>query len=251
MKVHERYPARMKLYQGGNLSKLARPLRRLLSRIYALHPVHRGSSTRSPLPLPDDPCIVSIGNLEWGGTGKTPCVMALCEALSERGYSPVVVTRGYGSVAERSGPYIVPSRAGPVGPEGLRCIEEEGLGDRVVGGGTRGAVPLARLIGDEAALYRARGLPVVIDGRRERALEVAARLFEPTHLILDDAFQRRSLPRDADILLLDGERPFGTGELMPLGSLRERPEAARRADIVIFTRSECFLIRSFLWGHIQ
>ncbi len=76
------------------------------------------------------------------------------------------------------------------------------------------------------------------DGRRERAIEVAARLFRPTHLILDDAFQKRRLPRDADILLLDGERPFGSGDLMPLGSLRERPGAVRRADIVVFTRSD-------------
>ncbi len=237
MEIHERYPSWMKLYRGGGLSRFSRPLRRLLSRMYGLHPIHRGGGTRSSSPT-NGSRVVSVGNLEWGGAGKTPCVMTLCEGLSGRGLRPVVVTRGYGSRAERAGPYIIPSSGEEIGPGELGVLEEQGLGGRVVGSGGCGTMPIAELIGDEAALYRARGLPVVVDGNRERAIDIAERLFRPTHLILDDAFQRRGLPRHADILLLDSERPFGTGELMPLGSLRERPVAVRRADIVVFTRSE-------------
>lgn len=238
MKVYERYPAWMALYRGGRFSALAHPLRFVLSRLYGLHPAHRPREAGRPGERLGGPCIVSIGNMEWGGGGKTPCAIALCEALAERGFRPVVVTRGYRSEAERNGPYIAASKEAPVGPEGIRCIDEERLGGRVVGyGDDCGTGSLARLIGDEPSLYRAHGIPVVIDRRRARAVEIAARVFEPTHLILDDAFQNRDTPRDIDILLLDQGKPFGTGELIPLGSLRERPEAVRRADIVIFTRS--------------
>jgi tetraacyldisaccharide 4'-kinase len=239
MKVHERYPAWMALYGGGRLSSIARPVRFLLSRLYGLHPAHRGSDVRRSAERTDGPLIVSIGNLEWGGGGKTPCAIALCEALAARGHRPAVVTRGYRSEAERNGPYIAASGEAPVGPDGMRCIEEEGLSGRVIGWGDDcGVDSIARLIGDEATLYRARGIPVVVDGRRDRAVEVAARIFHPTHLVMDDAFQNRNAPRDLDILLLDHEKPFGTGELMPLGNLREPPGAVRRADIVLFTRSE-------------
>jgi tetraacyldisaccharide 4'-kinase len=238
MKVYERYPAWMNFYRGGRLSILAHPLRFALSRLYGFHAAHRPREAGRPVVRASDPCIVSIGNLEWGGGGKTPCAIALCEALTEKGLRPVVVTRGYRSEAERNGPYIVAARGTPVGPDGMRCIDEEGLGGRVIGyGDDCGADSLARLIGDEPSLYRAHGIPVVIDRRRARGVEIAARVFEPTHLILDDAFQNRDTPRDVDILLLDQEKPFGTGELMPLGNLRESPQAARRADIVIFTRS--------------
>ncbi len=239
MMVHERYPVWMALYRGGRLSSLAYPVRFLLSRLYGLHAAHRDIGVGRSATRPGDPFIVSIGNMEWGGGGKTPCAIALCGALAARGHRPAVVTRGYRSEAERNGPYIAASSEATVGPDGMRCIEEEGLGGRVIGcGEDRGAVSIARLIGDEATLYRARGIPVVIDGRRERAVEVAARIFHPTHLILDDAFQNRDAPRDLDILLLDQESPFGKGELIPLGSLREPPGAVKRADIILFTRSE-------------
>jgi tetraacyldisaccharide 4'-kinase len=238
MRVYERYPAWMALYRESRLSSLAYPVRFLLSRLYGLHPTHRDREVRRSSERAHGPLILSIGNIEWGGGGKTPCAIALCEALGGRGLRPVVVTRGYRSEAERKGPYIAASSEVQVGPDGMRCIDEEGLGGRVIGcGDDCGAGSLARLIGDEATLYRARGIPVVIDGRRDRAVEVAARVFRPTHLIMDDAFQNRDAPRDVDILLLDQARPFGTGELMPLGSLREPPGAVKRADIVIFTRS--------------
>ena len=239
MRIHERYPGWMAIYKGRRISRLARPIRFLLSGIYGLHPTHRDSGVRRSREGPGDPFIVSVGNIEWGGGGKTPCAIAICGALRERGYRPVVVTRGYRSEAERRGPYIAASGEAPVGPEGMRFIEERGLGGRIIGSGEDcGADAIARLIGDEAALYRAHGIPAVIDGRRDRAVEIASDLFRPTHLVMDDAFQNRNAPRDLDLLLLDQENPFGSGDLMPLGSLRESPEAVKRADIVIFTRSE-------------
>lgn len=237
MKVHERYPSWTALYREGRISALARPVRCLLSRIYGIHPIHR----RRDAIRPDGggPSVIAIGNIEWGGGGKTPCAIALCKALQGMGKRPVVVTRGYRSEAERKGPFIVVPRGVEVESAGLSCIEEERLGDRVIGHGDVCRVDsLARLIGDEPSVYRAHGIPVVIDRKRLRGVEIASRIFGPTHLILDDAFQNLDAPRDIDILLLDHGRPFGSGALMPLGSLRERPRAVRRADIVIFTRAE-------------
>lgn len=239
MKVHERYPSWTALYRGGRVSTLAYPLRFLLSRLYGLHPIHRRREAVRPADGVEGPIIISIGNIEWGGGGKTPCTISLCEALIERGKRPVVVTRGYRSEAEREGTYIVTSREAEVSPEGMRCIEEERLGGYIIGyGDDCSSDSLARLIGDEPSIYRAHGIPVVIDRRRTRGVEIASRIFEPTHLILDDAFQNGETPRSIDILLLDHERPFGSGGLMPLGSLRERPEAVGRADIIIFTRAD-------------
>ena len=237
MKIHERYPRWAALYGEGALSTIARPLRRLLSLLYGLHSIHR--RREAPRPAPGGPCIISIGNIEWGVGGKTPCAIALCRAVVEQGGRPVVVTRGFRSEAERIGTYIVVPDGLKVGSGGLRCIEEERLGGRVIGYGEDCAGDsMARLIGDEPSIYRARGIPVVIDRKRARGAAIAKRVFEPTHLILDDAFQNSETPRDLDILLLDHERPFGSGELMPLGSLRERPEAASRADAIIFTRTD-------------
>ena len=95
----------------------------------------------------------------------------------------------------------------------------------------------AGLIGDEAVLYHGRRIPVVIDGDRVRGAEAAARLFAPTHILIDDGFQNHRICKDVDILLLDARRPFGDGRLLPAGTLRERADVARRADVVIFTRA--------------
>mgnify|MGYP002395025150 CR=1 FL=1 len=238
MKIHERYPASRALYTGGRLSFLGYPLRFLLSRLYGFHSSRIGPAEKPAGTTQEKPLVVSIGNIEWGGGGKTPCTIALCEALIDRGERPVVVTRGYRSDAERSGPFIVTSRRIDVGSAGLRFLEEEGLGDKMIGfGGGITSEAVVQLIGDEPSIYRARGIPVVIDRRRDRGVRIASRVFDPTHVMLDDAFQNRSTARDVDIVLLDHENPFGSGELMPLGSLRERPKAVKRADIIIFTRA--------------
>jgi tetraacyldisaccharide 4'-kinase len=57
-------------------------------------------------------------------------------------------------------------------------------------------------------------------------------------VILDDAFHRTELPKDLDILLLDAKRPFGTGRLLPYGTLREPAPSIARAGAIIFTRAE-------------
>ena len=113
-------------------------------------------------------------------------------------------------------------------------------GEDLIGRAGAGHGTLAReaeALGDEILIYRDRGISVIIDPRRGRGIELARRLFSPSHILLDDAFQNFSVAKDVDILLLDADKPFGGGTLLPLGTLRERPRGARRADIVIFTRA--------------
>jgi tetraacyldisaccharide 4'-kinase len=156
--------------------------------------------------------VISVGNLEVGGGGKTPCVLALASYLSGRGLRPAVVTRGYGG--EASGEIATPVLLAEIGDSRA-----------------------ARRFGDEAVLYLRAGLPVAVFRERERGIAALSESAGPTHIILDDAFHRTSITKDLDILLLDHERPFGGGRLLPYGTLREPPRAAGRADAVIFTRA--------------
>ncbi|MCK4549130.1 MAG: tetraacyldisaccharide 4'-kinase, partial [Candidatus Krumholzibacteria bacterium] len=81
------------------------------------------------------------------------------------------------------------------------------------------------------------GLPLAVDRDRARGIRAISEAAGPTHVILDDAFHRTALPKDLDILLLDAEKPFGTGRLLPFGTLREPSSASARAGAVVFTRA--------------
>lgn len=135
------------------------------------------------------PCpVIVVGNLTAGGTGKTPLTLALVEALRQRGLQPGVVSRGYGGTQRE--PML--------------------LGDQ----------PNPTDVGDEPALIRATGVPVAI-GRDRPA---AAKLLLDAGcdvLIADDGLQHYRLARDVEICVIDGERRFGNGRLLPAGPLRE------------------------------
>jgi tetraacyldisaccharide 4'-kinase len=166
----------------------------------------RGKRERRRLEAP----VISVGNLTMGGTGKTPCVLHLAEALRARGRKPGILTRGY---ARRS-------------PEK----------ELVVGPGV--AVP-ARRTGDEAQIFlRSAVAPVGIGGDRFRTGTALHRDFGADVLLLDDGFQHVQLARDADIVLLDALNPFGGGGVFPMGRLREPIMALARAQVVVITRCE-------------
>jgi tetraacyldisaccharide 4'-kinase len=218
MRIVERYPPGFAFAGGTGAWRALFPLRLALAGLYgALSCAARRAalaSGRRPVSTTASgkrPFVVSVGNISAGGGGKTPCVIALAEEIRSRAGTAVVVSRGYGGAMERRGPCVV--------------------------GGAGASAELARTFGDEVALYAARGIPVVTDARRRRGAALAADLFAPTHILLDDAFQHHSLAKDLDILLLDAGRPFEDGMLLPAGRLRELPGAARRAGAVIFTRA--------------
>lgn len=247
MKIVERYPLWLRIARGGGAARALHPARFVLARLYGLGLVCTGASNRGTLPPPTRtehgttaagqatrlPIIVSIGNLEAGGGGKTPLAIALAEAIRVRGGLAVVVTRGYRGALEGSKPNIIGEIKGSL-PKGARLVQTD---KGASASAERRMAEIARLAGDEVALYAARGIPVVVDANRARGARVAAEAFEPTHILLDDAFRHREPAKDLDILLLDAEKPFGTGELIPLGTLREPPSAARRAGAIVFTRA--------------
>jgi tetraacyldisaccharide 4'-kinase len=153
--------------------------------------------------------VISVGNLTFGGTGKTPFVELLARRLRFEGWTPAIVSRGYGRRSK--GVVVVSEGGGPlVGPD-------EG-GDEPV-----------------AMARRAPGVPVIVGERRADAARAA--LGQGADLIiLDDGFQHLALARDVNLLLLDAADPFGGGELPPRGRLREPLSALARADAVVFTR---------------
>ena len=160
------------------------------------------------------PCkVISVGNITVGGTGKTPVTIALAEEAKRRGFSPVVLTRGYKGSAK--GPCFVTTGEGG----SLLNVEEAG---------------------DEPVLMAERlsGVPIVKGGNRYKAGLFALQKFKSQSLlfILDDGFQHWKLYRDKNILLIDSMDPFGNRALLPLGKLREPLSAIERADIVVLTK---------------
>jgi len=165
----------------------------------------RGWLRRARLDLP----VISVGNLTFGGTGKTPSVIALVRDLVRMGRRPAVLTRGY---KRRTDDQVV-----VVGPEPRQRVDE--VGDE--------PLEMAR---------RLPGVPVVVDADRERGGLEALRLGADV-VVLDDGFQHLRLERDLDIVVVDAGDPWGGHRLPPLGRLREPVAALERADAVLITKA--------------
>ena len=164
---------------------------RLLSHVYAGAVAARAALFRHGVLRSSHPGrpVVVVGNLIAGGSGKTPLVIALVEALRARGFRPGVVSRGHGG--SEKGPLLVDDVSPP------------------------------SRVGDEPCLIRRRtGAPVAIGRDRARA---AALLLERgvDVVIADDGLQNPSLARELEICVIDGQRRFGNGLLLPAGPLRE------------------------------
>jgi tetraacyldisaccharide 4'-kinase len=164
----------------------------------------RGWVERAVLEVP----VISVGNLSFGGTGKTPTVIALARDLARMGRRPAVLTRGYKRLADHQ--VVV------MGPEPRHTIAE--VGDE--------PLEIAR---------RLPGVPVVVDADRARGGAEAQRLGADV-VLLDDGFQHLRLERDLDVVVIDAGDPWGGGRLPPRGRLREPVTALQRADAVVITK---------------
>lgn len=197
----------------------------LASRGYALG-LKLDRSLRRPHRLPAP--VISVGNISSGGRAKTPLVIEVCRRLRARGFSPVVLIRGYGRRATE--PYWISSdRGSRFELRRLSANEPVKL-----------ASDLAVLTGDEALeIAILSGAEVLVSADRagaarrylqiqsvERPSAVARAVF-----VLDDGFQHWRLERDLDLVVI---RPEDLEDrLLPAGRLRERPEALKRAGLVL------------------
>ena len=162
-------------------------------------------SFRAPVP------VVVVGNISVGGTGKTPLVIALVEALKQAGYKPGVISRGYGSHAPQY-PYQV-TAASPVAHSG-----------------------------DEPLLIALRSqAPLVIGSNRKLAITQLLAAHDCDVIISDDGLQHFALERDYEIVVVDGQRGFGNRFLLPAGPLRESVRRLHSVNHVVFNDTEVAL----------
>lgn len=147
--------------------------------------------------------VIVVGNLTAGGTGKSPVVAALAVYLQNQGYRPGILSRGYGaSVSDK--PSLVTSDSDPAD-----------WGDE--------PVMLARQV----------GCAVVVDRNRVRGARYLIENCLVNLVICDDGLQHYRLPRDIEVMVLDGDRGLGNGHLLPVGPLREMPDRWRQADFLL------------------
>jgi tetraacyldisaccharide 4'-kinase len=151
--------------------------------------------------------VISVGNLNVGGSGKTPMVEYLINLLG--GHFPTVtLSRGY---------------------------RRETTGYRIAG-----SHDTARSIGDEPLqMFRKFGHLVHVAVGEDRVFAIPNILHEfpdTRVLLLDDALQQRSIRPNLSILLTSADRPFYRDFLLPFGRLRESRSGAHRADVVVVTK---------------
>lgn len=161
-----------------------------------------GPRRAAPLPVP----VLVVGNVIVGGAGKTPTVIALVAQLRAWGFTPGLVSRGYGRDGEQ--------------PRLLEAATPGTRPDRTAD------AALAREVGDEPLLmHRRTGAPVAVARSRVDAVRrLLARHPEVDVVVSDDGLQHHALPRDLEIVVFDG-RGLGNGQVLPAGPLREPPDA--------------------------
>ncbi|MCC5834590.1 MAG: tetraacyldisaccharide 4'-kinase [Opitutales bacterium] len=173
--------------------------------------------------------VIVVGNLTVGGTGKTPIVEKLARALLERGRKVAILSRGY------------KSRKEPLWRKWWRLITHTPAPPpRVVSDGQQVLLD-SETAGDEPYMLARNLLPgvlVITDKDRVKAGQFAIRKFGVDTLILDDGFQYFQLKDHIQLLLIDKSNPFGNGQLLPRGILREPVEHLRRASYVFLTKSD-------------
>lgn len=155
--------------------------------------------------------VIVVGNISVGGTGKTPLLIALIELLKQQGYTPGVVSRGYGGKAD-SYPYSLNEKS------------------------------TASEAGDEPLLiYQRCACPVVVDPNRLQAAEYLLAHSDVDIILSDDGLQHYALPRTIEIAVIDGKRGLGNRLCLPAGPLRETAARLQSVDFVLLNGESHFV----------
>lgn len=152
--------------------------------------------------------IITIGNLSVGGTGKTPHAEYIAKFFLNQGFSVGVVSRGY--KRKTKGVIIANEKTKPqdIGDEPFQIFNK---------------MPSLYLA---VAEKRKAGIDALL--KYNTAIDI---------IILDDAFQHRSVKAGLNILLSDYHKPFFEDIMLPAGTLREPKIAAQRADMIVVTKT--------------
>ncbi|MBX2896182.1 MAG: tetraacyldisaccharide 4'-kinase [Cyclobacteriaceae bacterium] len=154
-----------------------------------------------------DTVVISVGNLNVGGSGKTPMIEYLIRLLSPH-YKIATLSRGYGRSTS-----------------GFRLANSNDN---------------ARTLGDEPyQLFKKFEPDIYVAVGEQRALAIPTILNECPDvevILLDDAFQHRAVIPQFSILVTDFQKPFFKDQLLPMGRLRENRSGAARADVVVVTK---------------
>uniref|UniRef100_A0A0A0K5E1 tetraacyldisaccharide 4'-kinase n=1 Tax=Cucumis sativus TaxID=3659 RepID=A0A0A0K5E1_CUCSA len=190
------------LYMASSLYNLALSLRHRFY-LYGILRKHR-------LPVP----VISVGNLTWGGNGKTPMVEFIALWLAASGISPLILNRGYagGDEAKMLRRHLAGSSV-KVGVGADRRATAAWFFNKY------GYVEFqSSTMAEKYCLKQMGNLP--------KSEKIGA-------VILDDGMQHWSLHHDLEIVMFNGITFLGNGQLLPLGPLRETLAALKRADVAI------------------
>lgn len=174
--------------------------------------------------------VIAIGNITVGGTGKTPVVELLARSLRDHGRNVAILSRGYKSSKldrpqrwrDASGKRIPDERMPKVVSTGeALLLDSKHAGDE--------PFMLARNLD---------GVSVVVDKNRVKGGLFAIEHLAADTLLLDDGMQYLNLAHGMDIVLVDAGSPFGTGALLPRGTLREPPRNLCRASYILLTKCD-------------
>ena len=157
--------------------------------------------------------VIGIGNLSVGGTGKSPMVAYLCEWMIGQSIPTSTLSRGYKRKTK-----------------GFRIVTDD---------------ETALTVGDEPFMFYQRykdKVNVVVGEERMYAIPELLYNFPETQVILmDDAFQHRTVKPSLNIMITTFQRPFYNDYLMPSGFLRESRSGASRADIIVISKCQSHL----------
>ncbi len=166
--------------------------------------------------------VISIGNVTAGGTGKTPVTEIFARTLASEGRKVAILSRGY---RRKEAPFWQRMFTQVVTPPLVVSDGRHVLLDAATGG-------------DEPYMLASNlpGVAVVVDRNRVKAGRYAIKRLGCDTLILDDGFQYQKLKHSVEVVLVDSTNPFGNGNMLPRGILREPARNLKRADIIFLTK---------------